>query len=45
VADQVGEAEQRQLFALFQQARSNSAADFRAFYPLSQPEDGFRQNV
>ena len=25
--------------------RSNSAADFRAFDPLSQPEAGFRQNV
>jgi hypothetical protein len=45
VADQVGEAEQRQLFALFQQARSNSAADFRAFYPLSRPKAAFRDNV
>jgi len=25
--------------------RLNSAADFGAFYPLSQPEAGFRENV
>jgi hypothetical protein len=25
--------------------RSNSAGDFRAFDPLSQPEAGFRENV
>ncbi len=25
--------------------RSNSAADFSAFDPLSQPEAGFRENV
>ena len=33
------------LSALFQQAGSNSAADLRAFYSLSQPEAAFRENV